>query len=127
MQHLGIERYAVVGSSIGVLWGARLAIEYPDEVAGLVLMNGYLGEEPAENAAEYEHLLDIVGSLGSIPSAVMDALTRMMFSEATFTNKPAMIETFRFDMMTMTPGADYYLRRDGEGNVETPFPAGPAG
>ncbi|WP_271273602.1 alpha/beta fold hydrolase [Aliamphritea hakodatensis] len=103
MQQLGIDRYGVIGSSIGVLWGARLAIEYPEEVVGLVMLNGYLGEEPAENVADYEHLLDIVGSMGSIPGAVMDALSRMMFCESTFVSKPALVETYRFDMMTLTP------------------------
>lgn len=102
MQQLGIQRYAIVGSSIGGLLGARLAIEHPDAVAGLSILNCYLGEEPAENAAEYAHLLEIIGSLGSVPNPVIDAIAKMMFAASTADTKPALIETFRFDLMTLS-------------------------
>lgn len=41
---LEIERFAVVGSSMGGMWGAHLAASAPERVTGLALLNTALSE-----------------------------------------------------------------------------------
>lgn len=103
MQQLGIDRYSVLGMSTGGLWGARLALKYPDEVASLTLIASYLGSEAAENREDYLELFNIVEQLGELPSAVVDAVVRIFFCAETQEINPALAETFRFDLMFLSP------------------------
>ncbi len=103
MQQLGIDRYSVLGMSTGGLWGARLALKYPDEVASLTLIASYLGSEIAENREDYFELFNVVEQLGELPSAVVDAVVRIFFCAETQERHPALVETFRFDLMFTSP------------------------
>jgi len=103
MQHLGIERYSIVGMSVGAMWGAKLAMDYPDEVASLVMLGSYLGAEKTETAADYMELLSIAQQMEEVPSAVIDAIVRIFFCAETQERHPALVETFRFDLMFLAP------------------------
>jgi pimeloyl-ACP methyl ester carboxylesterase len=103
MQQLGIDRYSVLGMSTGGLWGARLALKYPDEVASLTLIASYLGSEAADNLEDYLELFNIVEQLGELPTAVVDAVVRIFFCAETQEINPALAETFRFDLMFLSP------------------------
>lgn len=103
MQQLGIDRYSLLGMSTGGLWGARLALKYPDEVASLTLIASYLGEETTDNREDYLELFNVVEQLGELPSAVVDAVVRLFFCAETQERHPALAETFRFDLMCMSP------------------------
>lgn len=103
MQQLGIDRYSVLGMSTGGLWGARLALKYPDEVASLTLIASYLGSEPADNLEDYLEFINIVEQLGELPPAVVDAVVRIFFCAETQEINPALAETFRFDLMFLSP------------------------
>lgn len=103
MQHLGIDRYSIVGMSVGAMWGAKLAMDYPDEVASLVMLGSYLGAEKPETAADYMELLSIAQQMEEVPSAVIDAIVRIFFCAETQERHPALVETFRFDLMFLAP------------------------
>ncbi|MDO6564331.1 alpha/beta hydrolase [Amphritea sp. 1_MG-2023] len=102
MQQLGLERYSVLGMSAGGLWGAKLAMKYPDEVASLVLISCYLGGETPDSKADYLELLDIVEQLETLPTRVVDSIVEVLFSPETQRANPALAETFRFDLMFLT-------------------------
>ncbi len=103
MQQLGCEQYGVVGFAVGGMWGARLAMDYPQSVSRLVMLGSCLGAEPAESAEEYAHLLDIVQQMAEIPPAIINAVVRIFFSRFAEERHPALVETFRFDLMTLAP------------------------
>ncbi|MEH6578278.1 MAG: alpha/beta hydrolase [Amphritea sp.] len=103
MQQLEIDRYSIIGLSVGAMWGAKLAMDYPNEVASLVMMGSYLGAEHEENAAEYAHLLDIVKQMKEVPPAIIDVVSRLFFCSFTEERNPALVETFRFDLMSLLP------------------------
>src|SRR5690606_18602117 len=46
LDYLDIDRIALVGLSVGGMWGARLALAAPQRVSGLVMMDTYVGIEP---------------------------------------------------------------------------------
>lgn len=103
MQQLGIERYSILGMSTGGLWGAKLAISYPEEVASLVLITTYLGSESSDNEEDYLDLLNVVEQLDTVPTRVVDSIVEILFSPETQLANPALAETFRFDLMFLSP------------------------
>lgn len=76
---LHIERCVVVGSSIGGMWGAHLAARAPQRVAGLAIMNSFLGQEPKAKRTVYEAILDRVAEEGTISKHVADLIVPLFF------------------------------------------------
>ena len=103
MQQLGFDRYSVIGMAVGGQWGTRLALNYPDEVASLALIATSLTEESPEAAEDYLQLLGIVKQMGEVPPAVIDAVARIFFSPDSAERNPALVETFRFDLVFLAP------------------------
>ena len=58
LDHLGIERAALVGMSQGGFLGLRAALRHPDRVAALVLVDSQAGTETPDNVAAYTGMLD---------------------------------------------------------------------
>jgi pimeloyl-ACP methyl ester carboxylesterase len=90
LDRLEIERCVVIGSSVGGMWGAHLAAHAPERVAGLVLMNSYLGEEPAARRMAYKAMLDQVEAAGRVGDEVADAITPLFFAGDIETRAPAL-------------------------------------
>lgn len=76
---LGIDQYAVIGLSVGGMWGAELALQRPEQVRSLVLMGTHLGPEPAETKQRYFGMLDIIERLGCIPDAMVEQIAPLFF------------------------------------------------
>lgn len=88
MDRLGIERFAVVGLSVGGMWAAELALQAPERVSALVLMDTFVGPEPATARQRYFHLLDVIASTPEIPAVVLDAIVPMFFSPGIEERRP---------------------------------------
>ncbi|KGM32037.1 alpha/beta fold hydrolase [Inquilinus limosus] len=76
---LRIERFAVIGHSVGGMWGAELALQAPDRVASLVLMNTSLLPEPAASRAQYTALMDQIEAIGALPGPMLDIIVPLYF------------------------------------------------
>ncbi|MGF6505795.1 alpha/beta fold hydrolase [Paraburkholderia sp. 32] len=76
---LDIKRCAVVGLSVGGMWGAELALLQPDRVRALVMMDTDLGAEPDTTRARYFQMLDTIETLGKIPPPMIDAIVPLFF------------------------------------------------
>jgi len=59
LDHLGIDRAVVGGMSQGGFAALRFALEYPQRVIGLVLLNTQAGLEDPEKLPQYEMMLDV--------------------------------------------------------------------
>ncbi|WP_339543890.1 alpha/beta fold hydrolase [Pseudomonas sp. RA_35y_Pfl2_P32] len=79
LDHLGIERVALVGLSVGGMWGARLALSHPQRISALVLMDTYLGAEPEATRQYYFSLLNQVEEAGAIAPEVLDIVVPIFF------------------------------------------------
>nr|WP_051329704.1 alpha/beta fold hydrolase [Geminicoccus roseus] len=95
LDRLEIERCVVVGSSVGGMWGAHLAAQAPERVAGLVLMNSYLGREPAGKRLAYKAMLDQVEASGRVGDQLAQAITPLFFAPDIETRAPALPERLR--------------------------------
>lgn len=92
---LGLERFALLGLSVGGMWGAHLAAEHPEAVAALVLMDTYLGAEPEASRALYFAMMDAIERAGCIDGPLLDAIVPMFFSPVSFVRRPALVDGFR--------------------------------
>ncbi len=100
---LGLEHIAVVGLSVGGMWGTRMALDYPETVKALVLMDTYTGPEPLESRNRYFGMLDMVEQAGAIPAPLADTITPLFFSPETFKSNPALVNGFKEDLLSIPP------------------------
>jgi pimeloyl-ACP methyl ester carboxylesterase len=95
LDHLGIQRFAMVGLSVGGMWGAELALLVPEQVTALALLDSFLGAEPADSRARYFAVLDAVAAARSLPDAVLDAVVPLFFSPTVQATAPDLPARFR--------------------------------
>ena len=103
LDELGIERCAVVGLSVGGMWGAELALMAPERVSALVLMGTSLAAEPEQARESYFAMLDVVGALGMLPDPVREAVLKLFFSPETQARRPELLEAFDAKLRAWDP------------------------
>lgn len=88
MAALGIEQYHVIGLSVGGMWGAELALLYPQRVLSLVMMDTYLGAEPEVTRQRYFQLLDAIEASGEIAAPLREIIVPIFFHPQTPSTSP---------------------------------------
>mgnify|MGYP000300711839 CR=1 FL=1 len=101
MESLGITEFAVVGLSVGGMWGSELAFKHPDAVKGLVLMDTFLGSEPEVTQKKYFGMLDFLEQSKGFTKPLLDQVVPLFFSSNTAQNKPELLEDFRNSLASM--------------------------
>jgi len=81
MDSLGIDKFAVIGLSVGGMWGAELAVIAPERVSALVLMDTYLGSETPEERHKYFQMLEAVDVAGAIVSPLLGYIVAQFYSQ----------------------------------------------
>ncbi len=94
MDHMKIDRFAVVGLSVGAMWAAELAILAPDRVAGVALVNSALTPEPPETRARYDAIMATVEAAGFVPPPVAEAVAPLFFSPNLERCSPKVVDGF---------------------------------
>lgn len=94
MDELGIERCAIVGLSVGAMWGAELALMAPERVSRLVLMDSSLAAEPEDSRGRYFAMLDVLGTLGVVPDPIREAVVPLFFAAKTLRDRPEPVAAF---------------------------------
>lgn len=94
MQQLHIDRFHIVGLSVGGMWGTQMALDHPEAVEKLVLMDTFIGEEPEQSRAQYLQMLDIVEQVQNIPEPMIQQLLQIFLAQETLENNAAIVETF---------------------------------
>jgi pimeloyl-ACP methyl ester carboxylesterase len=77
---LELRQFAIVGLSVGGMWGAQLALDNPERVKALVLMDTFVGVEPAASQARYFAMLDAVERAGAMPPALVEQIVPIFFA-----------------------------------------------
>ncbi|MDQ7250584.1 alpha/beta fold hydrolase [Dongia sedimenti] len=133
MDRLGIERFAVLGLSIGGMWGAELAMLAPERVAALALLDTYLGPEPQLSRDKYFALMDAIAGAKRIPETMLDVIVPLFFAPATASKTPALPAAFRVKLQNWDParlmdsvlpiGRMLFARRDARDDLRSlPMP-----
>lgn len=95
LDKLDIDRCAIIGLSVGGMWGAELALKHPERVAALALLGTYVGAEEEHARERYLAMLDTVNSLAAVPDAIIDALLPLFLSPSTLYKREDLVENFR--------------------------------
>lgn len=97
-QQLGLEKFSVIGLSVGGMWGAQLALDHPEAVNALVLMDTYVGAEPEETQKRYLGLLAAMKAIKGVSEELATIIAPLFFSPKV---KPAMIQSLKEDLMAI--------------------------
>lgn len=81
MDELKITEFAVVGLSVGGMWGAELAALEPGRVKALMLFDTYLGSETDDARVKYMAMLNAVDVAGVIESPILEHIITQFYSE----------------------------------------------
>ncbi|MCD9506490.1 2-succinyl-6-hydroxy-2,4-cyclohexadiene-1-carboxylate synthase [Photobacterium phosphoreum] len=95
LDHLEIEQFAVIGLSVGGMWGAELALKAPTRVMALVLMDTFLGYEPEVLHTRYFAMLDTLRDQQHVPTAVIDMIAPLFFRRDGHLHNPQLVSNFR--------------------------------
>lgn len=79
IDHLGIDRFTLVGLSVGGMWGVRAALSAAQRIDGLVLMDTYAGVEPEPTRQYYFGLLKQIEETGEITPQLLDIVVPIFF------------------------------------------------
>jgi pimeloyl-ACP methyl ester carboxylesterase len=61
------------------MWGARLALQAPERINSLILMDTYLGAEPEATRQYYFSLFKMIEDAGAIPEPLLDVIAPIFF------------------------------------------------
>lgn len=95
LDHLKIEQFAIIGLSVGGMWGAELALKAPTRVTALVLMDTFLGYEPEVLHERYFAMLDTLRDQQHVPTAVIDMIAPLFFRREGHLHNPQLVNDFR--------------------------------
>ncbi len=101
MQHLEIPEFAMIGLSVGGMWGAHLALNHPEALRALVLMDTYVGSEPQITQQRYFGLLDLLEKIQCFTKEILDQIVPMFFSPYTYSHQPHLVQAFRESLMSI--------------------------
>jgi pimeloyl-ACP methyl ester carboxylesterase len=104
LDHLGIERFAVAGLSVGGMWAVELALLFPHRIAALALLGTHVGSESEDPRKRYFSMLDTAASLASVPDAIIEALVPLFFSASAVRHRTDVVDTFRRRLRQSHPG-----------------------
>jgi pimeloyl-ACP methyl ester carboxylesterase len=102
-RQLGLDKYAVIGLSVGGMWAPRLALRRPDKVKALVMLDTFVGDEPKETQALYFGMLDVAEKLQKFPPPIIDKVVPMFFSPVTLQSDSPLPARFRTFLEAATP------------------------
>jgi pimeloyl-ACP methyl ester carboxylesterase len=98
---LGLESFALVGLSVGGMWAARLALAMPERVGALVLMDTFVGAEPAATQTRYFAMLDAIERAGAFLAPLVEQVVPLFFAPATLARNDGLVDDFRRSLLGM--------------------------
>lgn len=81
MDSLGIDKFAIIGLSVGGMWAVELVAIAPERVAGIMLCDTYVGEEGAVLKDKYFKMLDDIDHHGAIQPALIEEIVPIFHSQ----------------------------------------------
>ncbi|QPR27127.1 alpha/beta fold hydrolase [Edwardsiella hoshinae] len=92
LAHLQIDRFAMIGLSVGGMWGAELAALAGERCAALVLMDTFVGREPEVTHQRYFAMLAAIEQAGAIPAPLLAQIAPLFFRQ---TPDPALLDALK--------------------------------
>ena len=103
MDALELETFSLIGLSVGAMGGAELVLKAPARVKTLAMLDSFIGFEPEITRAKYFGMLDMIQTAGSIPPALINAISPLFFADNAKANNPELVQRFESDLAALTP------------------------
>ncbi|WP_420421008.1 alpha/beta fold hydrolase [Simkania sp.] len=103
MQALKISEFALIGLSVGGMWGTLLTLKHPEAVKALVLMDTFVGSEPTPTQQKYFGLLDLLEKEKAFTPALFSQVVPLFFSPTTLSQNPTLAENFHQKLSALSP------------------------
>ncbi|XTZ36708.1 alpha/beta fold hydrolase [Salmonella enterica] len=81
MESLDINKFAIVGLSVGGMWAAELAALAPQRVQALMLFDTFVGAETEEAWEDYAKMLDGLQIIGKVTSPLLEYVVAQFYSD----------------------------------------------
>lgn len=114
IDHLDIEKFSIIGLSVGGMWGAELTSLVPSRVNALVLMDTFVGLEPEVTHKKYFHMLDIIAQHQAVPESIIDAITPLFFANNANQDSPELVKAFKQHLASLNGKQATELARVGK-------------
>ncbi|AFZ24849.1 putative hydrolase or acyltransferase of alpha/beta superfamily [Cylindrospermum stagnale PCC 7417] len=101
LQALKLQRFVIIGLSAGGMWGTHVALNHPENVAGLVLMDTYVGSESKESRTQYSQIMAAVEQAGLISPLLIEQLMPLFFSPLALETKPEFVKTWKQNLLSL--------------------------
>jgi pimeloyl-ACP methyl ester carboxylesterase len=82
-QALNLDKFSLIGLSVGGMWATHLTLNHPKNIEKLVLMGTYVGPEEKEMQPQYLGMLSMVDQAQCVPQPIIDKVIPMFFSKST--------------------------------------------
>lgn len=104
---LDMDRPVIGGMSMGGFMALRYAIEYPDELRGLVLIDTIAGTENEGERRQYEAMIEQVRPADAVPEMLAETVAHNLFGETSRRERPKLVEHW-IDRWQSYPGEAIY-------------------
>ena len=95
MDHLEIDQFAIVGLSVGGMWGAEVVAMAPRRVNAIALMDTFVGLEPEVAHKKYFAMLETINTVKHVPEAIIAAVTPLFFARNAEQDNPELVVKFQ--------------------------------
>ncbi|MDA0781210.1 MAG: alpha/beta fold hydrolase [Rickettsiales bacterium] len=95
MDSLGIEKFSIIGLSVGGMWAAHIAFKYPERINKLVLCDTDLGKEPLFNKFKYYVMIKMMERANCVPPKLVEKVIPIFFSKTTLENNKKLVCYFK--------------------------------
>ena len=103
MQRLNVPEFGIIGLSVGGMWGTQLALKHPQTVKALVLMDTFVGSEPAPTQQKYFALLDFLEKEKGFAPPLLSQVVPLFFSPTTLKENPALVTSLHEKLKNLSP------------------------
>lgn len=102
LDNLGVEKFVLVGQSVGGMLAAEIALASPRRVAALALMGTYLGNEPDDSKGRFLALIGRVEECGIFSTDLINEIEALFFETRDHESISRLQKSFRNELSTMT-------------------------
>ncbi|WP_049925682.1 alpha/beta fold hydrolase [Halopiger goleimassiliensis] len=104
---LGMDQPVLAGMSMGGFTALRVALEYPDAISGLVLIDAISQPHPEDDVELYQGMIDSIRDETQVPENTARTSSHFLFGETTREERPELVESW-IDRWTTYPGEAVY-------------------
>lgn len=102
-QTLSLAKFAVIGLSVGGMWATQLALNYPQAISALVLMDTYVGAEPKDTQQTYLGMMDELEQDACFTEKFAAKVAPYFFAKNTGLEQPQLVTRFIDSLLTTPP------------------------